>query len=116
MKATRKIRLKAQLKVLLVSALVTEVAALCFSIVTQAATGEVFPAAFGLFSAVTLALAHRWVMVDVGNAFQAAVSKHHVLLEGTTPHITQIDSSCPRRWFVLLHIQLHPELIDSDFA
>jgi hypothetical protein len=109
-------RLKAQLKVLLLSALAAEVTALFFSIVTQAATGEVSPAEFGLFGAVTLALAHRWVLVDVNNAFEAAVSKHYVLLAGAPPHITHIDSTCPRRWFVLLHIQLHPELIDSDFA
>jgi hypothetical protein len=114
-KASRKMRLKAQLIVLLVSALVAEVTTLFFSIVTQAVTGEVSPAAFVLFGVVTLKLTHRWVLVDVDNAFEVAVSKRNVLLAGTPPHITHIESTCPRRWFVLLHIQLHPELIDSDF-
>jgi hypothetical protein len=57
-------RLKEQLKALLVSGLVAEVTALFFSVVTQAATREVSPVAFGLFGVVTLALAHRWVLVD----------------------------------------------------
>jgi hypothetical protein len=91
-------RLKAQLKVLLVST------ALFFSIVTQAATGEVSSVAYGFFGAVTLALAYRWVLVDADNAFKAAVSKRQVLLAGAPAHVTHIDSTCPRRWFVLLHI------------
>lgn len=63
-----------------------------------------------------LALAHRWVLVDADNAFKAAVSKGHVLLAGASPHVTYIDSAFPGRWLVVLHVQLHPELIDAGFA
>ncbi|EGD05998.1 hypothetical protein B1M_03589 [Burkholderia sp. TJI49] len=107
-------RLKAELQVLVVAGLVTEAAALCFSSVTQAATGEVHPFAFGLFCAMTFALVHRWVLADADDAFKTAVLNCHVQLEGTPPHITYIDSTCPRRWYVLLYIFIRPELIDQD--
>ncbi|MGU7844127.1 hypothetical protein ACV22V_32330, partial [Burkholderia sp. AW33-5] len=62
------------------------------------------------------ALAYRWVLAETEDAFTAAVVNRHVRLMGIPPHITYISESCPRRRFVLLHIQTHPELIDPEFG
>jgi hypothetical protein len=61
----------------------------------------------------TVLLAHRWILVDVRKAFDKAVAQHHVVLEGSPPHIMQIERTFPGRWLAVLYIQLHPELIDE---
>jgi len=110
-----KMRFKARLIVLLVAALVTQVTTLVISILVGAAGTKVPPIPFAIFACITLALAQRWILVDTANAFGQAVAKRQVLLEGTPPHLTFIASTCSRRWFVLLHVHLHPELLDTAF-
>jgi hypothetical protein len=113
--ANAKMRVKARLIVLLVAALVTQVTTLAISIVLGAAGTEVPPIPFAIFACITLTLAQRWILVDAENAFAEAVAKRHVRLSGAPAHVTSIATTCPRRWFVLLHVKLHPELLDLDF-
>ena len=110
--ANGKTRFKARLTVLLVASIVTQVTTLAISILVGAAGTEVPPIPFAIFACVTLALAQRWILVDAENAFAEAVAKRHVRLSGAPPHVTSIATTCPRRWFVLLHVQLQPELLD----
>ena len=114
LKARGKTRFKARLIVLLVASLVTQVTTLVISVVVGAAGTKVPPIPFAIFACITLALAQRWILVDTANAFAEAVAKSHVLLSGAPPHVSFIASTCPRWWFVLLHVQLHPELLDLD--
>jgi hypothetical protein len=114
-KADAKMRFKARLIVLLVAALVTQVTTLVISILVGAAGTKVPPIPFAIFACITLALAQRWILVDAAKAFGEAVAKRQVLLQGAPPRITSIASTFPRRWFALLHVQLHPELLDTDF-
>jgi hypothetical protein len=51
--------------------------------------------------------------VGVRKAFDKGVAQHHVVLEGSPPHIMQIERTFPGRWLAILYIQLHPELIDE---
>ncbi len=99
--------------VLLVAALVTQVTTLVISILVNAAGTKVPAIPFAIFACITLALAQRWILVDAAKAFDEAVAKRNVLLHGEPPRITFIVATCPRRWFVLLHVQLHPELLDE---
>src|SRR5471032_1464582 len=102
-------RFKARLIVLLGAALVTQVTTLVISILVGAAGTKVPPIPFAIFACITLALAQRWILVDAAKAFGEAVAKRHVLLQGAPPRIMSIASTFPRRWFVLLHVQSHPE-------
>jgi hypothetical protein len=71
------------------------------------------PTASCLFGGATVLLAHRWILVDVRKAFDKAVAQHHVVLEGSPPHIMQIARTFPGRRLAVLYIQLHPELIEE---
>ena len=114
MKQVRKARVRAQLTGLLVAALLAEAVALGLTIASQATIGNIPPAAFGASGGLTILLARRWVLVDARKAFSAAVERHQALVEGTPPQIIYMARACPRRWLVVLHVQLHPELIDAD--
>lgn len=65
------IRLKARLTVLLAALVVTEVSALIFSFAAALPPGGISPTAFDLFSAATVLLAQRWVLVDARKAVQS---------------------------------------------
>jgi hypothetical protein len=114
MRQVHKARLRAQFTVSPVAALLAEAAALGLSIVIQATIGNIPPAAFGAFGGLTILLARRWVLVDARQAFSAAVERHQVLVEGTPPQFIYMAPACPRRWLVVPHVQLQPELIDAD--
>ncbi|AJZ56159.1 hypothetical protein [Paraburkholderia fungorum] len=114
MKAASKIRFKARLIVLLIGLLVTEITVLTISILVGLEGTKVPPMPFAVFACVTLALAQRWVIVDAANAFEEATRNRKVILAGLPPQLVSISQTCSRRWFVLLHVRLHPELIDPD--
>ena len=113
MKAAPRLKLKAQLTIVLVAGCIMQACALLFYIVAGLTVGAISPVAFALFGAATALLAHRWVQVDVRKAFDKAVEQRQVVLEGNPPHITHIAGTFSGRWLALLYIQLHPELIDE---
>lgn len=116
MKASDALRFKAQLTIWLVAELLTLAITLLFSVALHASGQDVTATAFSIFGALTLVMAYIWVRVDAKKAFAVAVAMRQVSADGTPPHITYISRSFPHRWLVLLYVQLHPELIDSDFG
>jgi hypothetical protein len=113
MKAGPRLKLKAQLTIVLAVGCITEICAQLLSVVAGLTVGDMSPTAFGLFGGATVLLVHRLILVDVRKAFDKAVAQHHVVLEGSPPHITQIARTFPGRWLAVLYIQLPPELIDE---
>lgn len=109
----RKLRLRARLIVVLVAATVTQVLTLIASMVTGALHARTPVLPFALFACITFAFAIRWVFVDAANAFASAVANGAIQTEREPPVIVRLPRSCKRYWFVLLHVQLHPELVSS---
>ncbi|MEX3855588.1 hypothetical protein AB3X94_16175 [Paraburkholderia sp. BR10923] len=65
-----------------------------------------------IFSCVTCGLVSYWLRTDAHRAWCNAVQKGYV-----GPHhgandegVLKIAEKCPRRWLVVLHIELNPEL------
>lgn len=116
MKAGGKMRLKAQLATWLVAQLLTLAVTSLLSIALHASGQDVPLTGFAIFGALTVVMAYVWVRLDAKRAFVAAVDTRQVGIDGIPPRITFISPICSRRWLVLLYVQLHPELIDSDFA
>ena len=98
-----------------VAALITQVTTLAISILVGAAGTKVPPIPFAIFCLYHARSRTAMILVDAAKAFGEAVAKRHVLLQGVPPRITSIASTFPRPWFVLLHVQLHPQLLDTDF-
>jgi hypothetical protein len=116
MKTSDTLRFKAQLTIWLVAELLTLAITFLFSVTLHASGQDVPATAFATFGVLTLLMAYIWVRVDARKAFAVAIEMRQVSTDGTPPHITYISRSFPQRWLVLLYVQLHPELIDSDFG
>lgn len=55
-----------------------------------------------------------WMRADAARAYETAVRLRFVALEGEPAHVVSIANDCPKRWWVLLHIRLHPDVIAAD--
>ncbi len=68
-------------------------------------------AAFGLVTAVLVGI---WLRKDIERAYRFAVKHGYLRFDGQPPRIVGILDSCPRRWMVMLHIRMHPQLVGVD--
>lgn len=102
-------RVRGELKLVRLSVAITSILAFVLASVTaDLAHG---PAAFLSFGAVTTLLAAGWIRHDAGRAFQFAAEHCYLGFEGSPPRVISIAQDCPKRWLVLLHIELNPDLI-----
>ncbi len=69
---------------------------------------------FMAFGCVTTPAIVIWLRDDARHAYVAAVARHFVGFDGVPPHVVSIAADCPRRWLVVIHIQLHPELLGEN--
>ncbi|MFM0631965.1 hypothetical protein [Paraburkholderia xenovorans] len=113
MKAATRLKLKAQLTILLVAGCITQTCAPLLSMVAGLTVGDISPTVFGLFGGATVLLTHRWIVAHVHKASDRAVAQHQVVLKGSPPHIRQVAGTFPGRWLAVLYVELHPELIDD---
>jgi hypothetical protein len=67
--------------------------------------------AFVTFGALTTLLSAGWIRYDAHRAYQFAAERHYLGFEGNPPCVISIAEDCPKRWLVLLYIELNPELI-----
>jgi hypothetical protein len=61
-----------------------------------------------LFSCVTCRLVTLWLQSDARRAFGFARDKGYVGTAGDTSQGLQVAADCPKRWLVVLHIELNP--------
>jgi hypothetical protein len=61
-----------------------------------------------LFSCMTCGLLTLWLQADARRAFAAARKQGNVKLSDGKERALQIAADCPKRWLVILHIELNP--------
>lgn len=106
------IRVKGELKLLGLSvALSTVLAFVLANVMPDLPQG---PAAFMSFGALTTVLAAGWIRHDAGRAFRFAAENRYLGFEGNPQRVISIAQDCPKRWLVLLHIELNPDLISRS--
>jgi hypothetical protein len=66
-----------------------------------------------LFSCVTCGMVTLWLQADARRAFGLARAKGFVKKGGAGMQDVQIAQDCPKRWLVILHIELNPAAIQS---
>lgn len=70
---------------------------------------------FAVFGAATMALTIQWIKHDAVSAFDYASQHAYIGFDDVDPtRIVSIAKDCPKSWRVLLHIRLHPEMIDDE--
>jgi hypothetical protein len=105
------IRVRGELKLIGLSIAITSILAFVLAnTIPDLAHG---PAAFMSFGAFTTLLAAGWIRHDAGRAFQFAAVNSYLGFEGNPPRVISIAQDCPKRWLVLLHIELNPGLISD---
>ncbi|WP_147329588.1 hypothetical protein [Paraburkholderia sp. DHOC27] len=103
------IRLRGETKLMGLSIAITSVLAFVLAnLVPDLPHG---PVAFLTFGAVTTLLVAGWIRYDADRAFRFAAEGRYLGFEGDPPRVISIAQDCPKRWLVLLHIELNPNLI-----
>jgi hypothetical protein len=69
--------------------------------------------AIWLFSCVTSGLVTLWLQSDARRAFGFAREKGFVRKGGNATQELQIAEDCPKRWLVILHIELNPAAMQA---
>ncbi|KAA1010945.1 hypothetical protein FVF58_18325 [Paraburkholderia panacisoli] len=69
--------------------------------------------ALWLFSCVTCGLLTLWLQSDARRAFGFAREKGFVKKGGDRQPYVQIADDCPKRWLVILHIELNPAAVQA---
>ena len=114
MKSQTRLRLTGTFTLLGFAVLVTQAMAWMLSTVVNSAYGSVSPFWFVVFGALTMPFVIIWIRKDAARAYEIATKQGFLGLEGEPPHVISIANDCPKRWWVLLHIRLHPELTGAD--
>jgi hypothetical protein len=116
MKSQTRLRLTGTFTLLGFAVLVTQAMARMLSTVVNSAYGSVSPFWFVVFGALTMPFVITWIRKDAARAYETATKQGFLGLEGEPAHVISIANDCPKRWWVLLHIRLHPELIGADYC
>ncbi|MFC0693530.1 hypothetical protein [Paraburkholderia humisilvae] len=112
MEARTRVLIKGWLCVTLLGVAVSEVEALIFVATFFPFSDSALLPVILAHLASTVILVMVWAVRDARSAYQRALDDGYVRLAPRTRVVTGIARDCPRRWLVVLHIQLHPELID----
>jgi hypothetical protein len=113
LKAT--MRARGWLRVTLVTIAIDELLTAVFGYLAQRIDANVTIASTLAFSLTTCALVSYWLLVDARNAWRFALAKGHVRRGPAEDgeDFPRIDNCCPRRWLVVLHLELNPDLARS---
>jgi hypothetical protein len=108
-------RARGWLGVTLVTIAIDELLTAVFAYLAQRIDANVTVASTLAFSLTTCALVSYWLLVDARNAWSIALAKGHVRRGRAEDgeDFPRIDDRCPRRWLVVLHLQLDPDLARS---
>lgn len=112
MKRDDRIRIRAKATVFAVALCVTE--GLAFVLSSGATIFEVDTSAveFGIFGAVTTVLVAGWLEEDAQRAYVFADKRGFLNRNETRTKVMSVRKGCPKFWLVVLHLQLHPELME----
>lgn len=91
---------------------VSEVAVLLIEVALRPVWNGTFIAVLLAYLTGTVMLVVIWTRQDAKHAYRDAVKSGSVTLTSNGQLVTGIAPDCPRRWLVILHVQLHPALLD----
>jgi hypothetical protein len=112
MNARTRIILKGWLCLALLGILVSEAAAFVVTLAFPPPWDAAFSILILAVQTFTVILGIWWAVQDARRSYDRAVKTGYVTFTPDGRFVTSIKRDCPMRWFVTLHITLHPELID----
>ena len=95
-------------KVVAIAFATNQILTAAFAYVAQQIDVGVSHQTITLFSCVTCGLITLWLQSDARRAFGLALEKGYVKTADDTSQGPQVAPDCPKRWLVVLHIELNP--------
>jgi hypothetical protein len=102
--------LRGMIKVVAIAFLANQVLTSVFTLVAQQIDPQLPHQTIWLFSCVTCGMLTLWLQSDARRAYGFAREKGYVKAAGSDKQQWQIAMDCPKRWLVVLHIELNPTI------
>ncbi|HEY1608712.1 MAG TPA: hypothetical protein VGG24_05560 [Paraburkholderia sp.] len=110
-RALAALKTRAVIKLWLVTIMVTELLSAIFSYVADRLDTDMSSLPTLVFTFATSALVSRWLVADASRAWSYARKSGFVRREEQDGHSTiTVTQDCPKRWLVMLHAGLTPNL------
>ncbi|CAB3762679.1 hypothetical protein [Paraburkholderia humisilvae] len=100
--------LRGMCKVIAIAFAVNQVLTSAFTYVAQQIDTTLPHQTVWLFSCMTCGLLTLWLQADARRAFAFARKQGFVKITDGKERALQIAADCPKRWLVILHIELNP--------
>lgn len=100
-------------KVVCITIAVSQVLTTAFAGLAHAFGHDVEPGPLLLFNFVTCALVGFWLQSDAQRAYLDARASGRLRKAPTGDTLPDVPTGCPKRWLVILNIELNPHLLDE---
>ncbi|KVP89010.1 hypothetical protein WJ95_13505 [Burkholderia ubonensis] len=102
-------------KVVLVAVVANQILTAAFSSISQQIDPDLTMMPMLVFSCATGVLVGYWLRVDARNAWRHAKEQGYVgsSKPGNGDDLLSVAENCPKRWLVVLHIELNPDLVEA---
>jgi hypothetical protein len=102
------IMFRGMLKVVLIAIVASQILTTAFTLLARQIDADLSPQIISVFGFVTCGLISMWLQADARRAFGFAKEKGFVAAARDGQPGPTIAADCPRRWLVVLHIELNP--------
>ena len=108
------LRMRGLVKLTVVTIAVTQTLTLVFDALLVAVGYAPEAATLLLFRFVTCALVSFWLQADASRAYRHASKRGLVTMSGEHGELIEIAPQCPKRWLVVLNLQLEPRWLNGE--
>lgn len=99
---------RGMLKIVLIAIATSQILTTAFTLLARQIDAALSPQIVTVFGFVTCGLVSMWLQADARRAFGLAKEKGFVGAARDGEVGPQIAADCPRRWLVILHVELNP--------
>ena len=99
---------RGMLKVVLIAIAASQILTAAFTVIARQIDAALQPQIISVFGFVTCGLISLWLQSDARRAFGAAKNKGYVRAARDGQPGPLIAADCPKRWLVVLHVELNP--------
>jgi hypothetical protein len=101
-------------KVIAIAFLANQVLTSVFTLAAQQIDPQISHQTIWMFSCMTCGMFTLWLQSDARRAYGFAREKGFVKAGGNAGHAAlQVAMDCPKRWLVILHIELNPTTVKA---
>jgi len=105
--------LRGMTKVIAIAFAINQILTLVFTYVAQQIDANLPHQTIWMFSCVTCGLVTLWLQSDARRAFGFARQNGYIKPADDPKQMVQVAQDCPRRWLVILHIELNPAQVSA---